>query len=54
MEDPRDNEAYEEELLDYEEEDEKAPDSANKVNGDAVKKLVIFFLLFDLFHENTG
>ncbi|CAN7121158.1 unnamed protein product [Brassica rapa subsp. narinosa] len=48
MEDPRDNEAYEEELLDYEEEDEKAPDSANKVNGDAVKKLVIFFLLFDL------
>ncbi|CAG7891473.1 unnamed protein product [Brassica rapa] len=38
MEDPRDNEAYEEELLDYEEEDEKAPDSANKVNGDAVKK----------------
>ncbi|KAG2279604.1 hypothetical protein Bca52824_050824 [Brassica carinata] len=33
MEDPRDNEAYEEELLDYEEEDEKAPDSATKVNG---------------------
>ncbi|KAL0680851.1 hypothetical protein Bca4012_047698 [Brassica carinata] len=38
MEDPRDNEAYEEELLDYEEEEEKAPDSATKVNGDAVKK----------------
>ncbi|CAN6847398.1 unnamed protein product [Brassica oleracea var. botrytis] len=38
MEDPRDNETYEEELLDYEEEDEKAPDSAAKANGEAVKK----------------
>lgn len=43
MGDVRDNEAYEEELLDYEEEDEKVLDSGNKVNGDAVKKLVIFF-----------
>ncbi|CAK9158441.1 unnamed protein product [Ilex paraguariensis] len=35
----RDNEAYEEELLDYEEEDEKAPDSVNaKATGDAAKK----------------
>ncbi|KAA8540481.1 hypothetical protein F0562_024600 [Nyssa sinensis] len=35
----RDNEAYEEELLDYEEEDEKAPDSVNaKANGDTAKK----------------
>ncbi|KAG2312278.1 hypothetical protein Bca52824_023835 [Brassica carinata] len=38
MENPRDNEAYEEELLYYEEEDEKAPDSATKVNGEAVEK----------------
>ncbi|KAL0751875.1 hypothetical protein Bca101_033878 [Brassica carinata] len=38
MGDVRDNEAYEEELLDYEEEDEKLLDSGNKVNGDAVKK----------------
>ncbi|CAN7121157.1 unnamed protein product [Brassica rapa subsp. narinosa] len=38
MGDVRDNEAYEEELLDYEEEDEKVLDSGNKVNGDAVKK----------------
>ncbi|AED91646.1 unnamed protein product [Arabidopsis thaliana] len=38
MGDARDNEAYEEELLDYEEEDEKVPDSGNKVNGEAVKK----------------
>ncbi|CAF2351830.1 unnamed protein product [Brassica napus] len=38
MGDARDNEAYEEELLDYEEEDEKVLDSGNKVNGDAVKK----------------
>ncbi|KAG5377029.1 hypothetical protein IGI04_041625 [Brassica rapa subsp. trilocularis] len=37
MGDARDNEAYEEELLDYEEEDEKVLDSGNKVNGDAVK-----------------
>ncbi|CAN6865686.1 unnamed protein product [Brassica oleracea] len=38
MGDVRDNEAYEEELLDYEEEDQKLLDSGNKVNGDAVKK----------------
>ncbi|KAH0907545.1 hypothetical protein HID58_039372 [Brassica napus] len=38
MGDVRDNEVYEEELLDYEEEDEKLLDSATKVNGDAVKK----------------
>ncbi|KAL0823319.1 hypothetical protein Bca101_046996 [Brassica carinata] len=37
MGDVRDNEAYEEELLDYEEEEEKVLDSGNKVNGDAVK-----------------
>ncbi|KAI8529459.1 hypothetical protein RHMOL_Rhmol12G0226400 [Rhododendron molle] len=35
----KDNEAYEEELLDYEEEDEKAPDSVNgKPTGDSAKK----------------
>ncbi|KAG5537573.1 hypothetical protein RHGRI_024877 [Rhododendron griersonianum] len=35
----RDNEAYEEELLDYEEEDEKAPDSVNnKPSGESAKK----------------
>ena len=35
----RDNEAYEEELLDYEEEDEKAPDSVNgKASVEAPKK----------------
>ncbi|CAH2073110.1 unnamed protein product [Thlaspi arvense] len=38
MGDARDNEAYEEELLDYEEEDEKVLDSASKVNGEVVKK----------------
>lgn len=37
----KDNDAYEEELLDYEEEDDKAPDSAAaKVNGESVKKFV--------------
>ncbi|KAL8091614.1 hypothetical protein AgCh_034027 [Apium graveolens] len=35
----KDNDAYEEELIDYEEEDEKAPDSATaKASTDAVKK----------------
>nr|GMC47051.1 DEAD-box ATP-dependent RNA helicase 56 [Ipomoea batatas] len=35
----KENDAYEEELLDYEEEDEKAPDSVGaKVNGESVKK----------------
>ncbi|XP_038698617.1 DEAD-box ATP-dependent RNA helicase 15-like [Tripterygium wilfordii] len=35
----RENEAYEEELLDYEEDEEKAPDSVGaKVNGEAAKK----------------
>ncbi|GKU87251.1 hypothetical protein SLEP1_g1686 [Rubroshorea leprosula] len=39
MGETRDNDAYEEELLDYEEEEEKAPDSATgKVNGEAAKK----------------
>ncbi|KAA3468202.1 DEAD-box ATP-dependent RNA helicase 56 [Gossypium australe] len=39
MGETRDNDAYEEELLDYEEEEEKAPDSVTaKVNGDAGKK----------------
>lgn len=41
MGDTKENDAYEEELLDYEEEDEKAPDSVNaKVNGEAGKKWV--------------
>ncbi|KAG8381751.1 hypothetical protein BUALT_Bualt05G0005100 [Buddleja alternifolia] len=39
MGDNKENDAYEEELLDYEEEDEKAPDSVGaKVNGESVKK----------------
>ncbi|GAB2284913.1 DEAD-box ATP-dependent RNA helicase 15 [Dionaea muscipula] len=39
MGETRDNDPYEEELLDYDEEEEKAPDSINaKVNGEAVKK----------------
>lgn len=39
MVDTKENEAYEEELLDYEEEDEKALDSVNvKVNGESAKK----------------
>eukprot|EP00257_Ricinus_communis_P014733 XP_015572484.1 DEAD-box ATP-dependent RNA helicase 56 [Ricinus communis] len=39
MGETRDNDAYEEELLDYEEEEEKAPDSvAAKVNGESAKK----------------
>lgn len=39
MGDAKDNDAYEEELLDYEEEDQNAPDVvAAKVNGESVKK----------------
>ncbi|PKI65994.1 hypothetical protein CRG98_013579, partial [Punica granatum] len=38
MGETRDNDAYEEELLDYEEEEEKAPDSAAKANGEGAKK----------------
>ena len=44
----KDNDVYEEELLNYEEEDEKAPDSvASKAAGESAKKLVFFF--FGLF-----
>ncbi|XP_042468720.1 DEAD-box ATP-dependent RNA helicase 15-like [Zingiber officinale] len=39
MGEAKDNDVYEKELLDYEEEEEKAPDSvAAKVSGEAVKK----------------
>ena len=39
------DEGYEEELLDYEEEEDKAPDSVGtKVNGEAAKKYVIYCL----------
>ncbi|CAI9773168.1 unnamed protein product [Fraxinus pennsylvanica] len=34
----KENDAYEEELLDYEEEDDKAPDSVTKLNGESAKK----------------
>ncbi|KAL1120783.1 hypothetical protein V6Z11_D01G187400 [Gossypium hirsutum] len=34
----KDNDTYEEELLDYEEEDEKAPDSASIKAADSAKK----------------
>ena len=41
MGETRENDAYEEELLDYEEEEEKVPDSgAAKTNGEAGKKFV--------------
>ncbi|GER35353.1 ATP-dependent RNA helicase SUB2 [Striga asiatica] len=40
MGETKENDAYEEELLDYEEEEEKAPDSVGaKANGESVKKL---------------
>lgn len=39
MGEAKDNDAYEEELLDYEEEEEKAPDGvAAKATGEAAKK----------------
>ncbi|KAG5599707.1 hypothetical protein H5410_031077 [Solanum commersonii] len=39
MEDTKESDAYEEELLDYEEDDEKAPDSiSGKINGESAKK----------------
>ena len=39
MGETKETEAYEEELLDYEEEEEKAPDSVGaKLNGETVKK----------------
>lgn len=41
MGETRENDAYEEELLDYDEEEDKAPDSvAAKVNGESGKKSV--------------
>lgn len=46
MGDARDNDAYEEELLDYEEEEDKAPDSVNaKANGEAAKRFAFFHFL---------
>lgn len=45
----KDNEAYEEELLDYEEEDEKAPDLNGKPTGDSAKKYIYFFNFIILF-----
>lgn len=38
MGETRENDAYEEELLDYDDEEEKAPDSTAKVNGEGGKK----------------
>jgi len=46
----KDTEVYEEELIDYEEEDEKALDST-KPTTESVKKLVFFLLL--LFMESN-
>lgn len=43
------DDVYEEELVDYEEEEEKAPDSAAKVNGEAPKKWVFALWIIDLF-----
>lgn len=50
MGETKENDAYEEELLDYEEEEEKAPDSVSaKVNGESAKKLApLFFYLYTL------
>ncbi|KAK4375231.1 hypothetical protein RND71_005908 [Anisodus tanguticus] len=46
MGDTKENDAYEEELLDYEEDDEKLPDSANgKVNGESAKKSNVLVML---------
>lgn len=43
MGETKENDAYEEELLDYEEDDEKAPDSVSaKVNGESAKKWANF------------
>ncbi|KAG6483875.1 hypothetical protein ZIOFF_060661 [Zingiber officinale] len=50
MGEAKDNDVYEKELLDYEEEEEKAPDSvAAKVSGEAVEKVKIEIKLI----ENT-
>jgi len=43
----KDTETYEEELLDYEEEDEKAPDSAKP--AESGKKLVSLLFLLSTF-----
>lgn len=43
------DDVYEEELVDYEEEEEKAPDSAAKVNGEAPKKWVFALWILTLF-----
>lgn len=44
MGDSKENDAYEEELLDYEEDDEKAPDSISaKVSGESAKKWALLF-----------
>lgn len=41
MGETRENDVYDEELVDYEEEEEKAPDSvAAKANGEAAKKYI--------------
>lgn len=56
MGEARDNDAYEEELLDYEEEDEKAPDSvASKAAGESAKKWVSFSgFLTSVFSRETS
>lgn len=48
MGETRDNDAYEEELLDYEEEEEKAPDSSAKVNGEGAKKYAVLNFEVDI------
>ena len=40
MGEAKEAEAYEEELIDYEEEEEKAPDSVGKAGAESGKKLV--------------
>lgn len=47
MGETRDNDVYDEELVDYEEEEEKAPDSVGaKVNGEAPKKWALCLPIF--------
>ena len=47
----KDTEAYEEELIDYEEEEEKAPDSAKPV-AESGKKLVSLLFISCVFYND--
>ena len=53
MGETKDNDVYEEELIDYDEEEDKVLDSGAKVNGEAPKKWVLwnFFCLNDWLYD---